>query len=273
MYNWQVIRFDDSGLISLRPREQFGKGQFLWAAFGRQGGVSEGPFSSLNVGYHLGDDGNHVTDNRVLIARSLSLPPDSLVAAQQVHGSTVAVVDESDRGRGAASWEGALAQTDAMVTAARQTFLMLVVADCAVLTFFDPVVPAIGIAHCGWRGMIAGLGQKTVETMHATFGSRPEDLKLIISPSIGPCCYEVGEAVLSPLRAAYSDWRSLIRESGNRIRLDLWQMARRQALDSGLQSANIFAAEICTACHTDLFYSHRAEGSNTGRFAVLAGIL
>lgn len=268
-----MIRVEDNGLVYFRQPDHFGDDQFTYAVFTRLGGASEGPFSSLNAGYHVGDDSRHVTGNRTAIAQALAFPLESLVAAQQIHGSRVAVIDRNDRGRGAANWEGALPQTDAMITTSRRTLLTLVVADCAILTFFDPTIPALGIAHCGWKGMLDSLGQKTIQTMHEAFGCRPQNLNLIISPSIGPCCYEVGEAVLAPLRATRANWQSLVREDGGKTYLDLWQMARSQAMDSGLASGNIFSSGLCTACHTDLFYSHRAEGGNTGRFAVLAGIL
>lgn len=267
-----MIRVDEGALVYFREPRELGEQGLSWATFARLGGVSAGPFASLNVGYHVGDDSQSVTANRSVIAHTLSSPRERVLGAQQVHGDKVLVVDESHLGIGSASWEDAFPETDALVTRARRMFLLITVADCVALTFFDPAKQAVGIAHCGWKGMIARLGQKTIDAMQTEFGSRPGDLALIVSPSIGPCCYEVGELVLAPLQLEFPAWQGMIRQFGTKVHLDLWEMARQQALESGVKAESIHVAGLCTACHTELFFSHRAERGRTGRFAVVAGL-
>lgn len=267
--------FRKKGDLKLFSFDSFeGSGSPIQAMSTRIGGVSEGPYWSLNLGLHVNDEDSAVLINRQRFFRALSIPPGSIVTGQQVHGTEVAVIKGSDRGKGARSWEEGIPHTDALVTDSPDVALLVLVADCAAVLFYDHVKRAIGIAHGSWRGTVGGIGRKTVQKMVDAFGCRLEDIRAGICPSIGPCCYEVGEEVISALRGSYlSQWeRYLIPRGNGSVHFDLWEALRQQLIEIGIQEEQIETAHICTACHTDLFYSHRRENGRTGRNGVVIAL-
>ncbi|UCE20033.1 MAG: peptidoglycan editing factor PgeF [Gemmatimonadota bacterium] len=233
----------------------------------RGGGVSQGVYGSLNLGFHVGDDNGAVLTNRKRFFQTLSIPFESVVTAQQVHGAEVRVVTEHDCGTGVRSWEEGLPQTDAMVTDVCDVGLLVLVADCAPVLLHDQKRKAVGIAHGSWRGTAEGIARNTVLKMIAEFGCKPENIRAGIGPSIGPCCYRVGEEVISCLKNAAPDiWNNLLIPKGkDTVFLNLWEALLQQLIEAGIQREKIEIAGICTACHTDLFYSHRRENGKTGR--------
>jgi hypothetical protein len=239
----------------------------------RHGGVSTGPYTSLNLGGKTGDDAENVRENRRRAARLVGRGPSDLVFARQVHGANIAHVPSGFEG-------GAFDDTDALITNATQTPLVILTADCAAVFLYDPVHHAAGIAHAGWRGTVAEIAAETVEQMVETFDSRPADIVAGIGPSIGPCCYEVGDEVIFAVEAQLPDYTEEIlvdpdmasagsfRASVNegRRHFDLWRANELILTDAGVAEQNIEIARLCTSCRTDLFYSHRAEKGITGRF-------
>lgn len=242
----------------------------------RHGGVSTGPFATMNLGRRGGDDPAAVTANRERVAALVGATAASLTFGKQVHGANVALVAAADRGR-------AFDDTDALVTDVPDTPLVILTADCAAVVLFDPAHAAIGIAHAGWRGAVNRVAAATVERMRTAFGSRPGDLVAAIGPSIGPCCYEVGAEVIEAVTAAFPDhaaellpepdmasagsFRASVNE--DRKHFDLWRANERVLMDAGVREDRIEVSGLCTACRTDLFYSHRAERGNTGRFGAI----
>ncbi|MDO9066744.1 MAG: peptidoglycan editing factor PgeF, partial [Chloroflexota bacterium] len=149
-------------------------------------------------------------------------------------------------------------------------------ADCVPVLLCDPIHEAVGLAHAGWRGSAAGIASRTVRAMAQAFGTRPPDLLAGIGPSIGRCCYEVGHPVIQHFSAHFPWWREVVAGHTGRLHLDLWEANRRQLLDAGLPAEQIAVAGICTACHTEDFYSHRREHGQeagaTGRFTAVIGL-
>ena len=239
----------------------------------RHGGVSEGPYASLNLGGKTGDDPELVRKNRARTAALFGKEAKQLHFAKQVHGANVAHIPTGYEG-------GASDDTDALVTNSTQTPLVILTADCAAVFFFDPVHYAIGVAHAGWRGTVANIAVHTLERMGDVFCSKPQDLIAGIGPCIGPCCYEVGDEVIfavearlpnyteeilvDPDMASAGSFRASVNEG--RRHFDLWRANEVLLIDAGVPEQNIDIARLCTACHTDLFYSHRAEKGVTGRF-------
>jgi YfiH family protein len=280
---------DAKGLRSYclaQPGEGRDRGTFIQGVFTRHGGVSRGPWAGLNVGRAVGDDPKAVEINHCRICKALDISQESLTTAEQVHGRHVASVKLEGRG-------SVFPATDGLVTDVPGVTLVLRFADCVPLLFFDPRRPAVGLAHAGWRGTLAGIAGRTVRHMQATFGSRPEELVVGIGPSIGPCCYEVGPDLANQVRARFPQWPDLVRRAtapfqvgspGNRPHFDLWRANRRQLEAAGVHC--IAVAQHCTACHTDEFFSHRAAcldqsvspgraprgGGRTGRFAAVIGL-
>jgi YfiH family protein len=162
-------------------------------------------------------------------------------------------------------------KTDALVTDVPGVFLMLRFADCVPVLFHDPVRQAVGLAHAGWRGTVSHIARATVEKMVDAFGCSPADIRAGIGPSIGPCCYEVGPEVVSAAQKAFPDAPFVLqRGSGERWHFDLWAANHHQLAAAGVTEIEL--SGLCTACRTDEWFSHRAEGGRTGRLAAVIGL-
>lgn len=233
----------------------------------RHGGISQGVYASLNLALHVGDEPARVVENRRMIAGQIGYPLENWVAGEQVHGDRVAVIGREERGRGAFRMEDALPACDAMITREKGIVLVTFAADCVPLLFFDPQRKAIGVAHAGWKGTVLKIAQKTVRKMQEAFASRPENIHVVLGPSIGPCCYEVDGKVHETVLAAYADGERFFQESGEgKWRFSLWQANRSALEEAGVRPQNIRLFEVCTSCHADRFYSYRRE-KQTGRHA------
>ncbi len=232
------------------------------AVFTRLGGVSQGPFATLNVSHAVEDEPEAVAENLRRVYASLSLGAGQVVTTRQVHGNRVAVVSGSDAG-------SILANTDGLATATPGLALLLRFADCQSILLYDPEHHALGLAHAGWRGVALGIARRLVEAMQEAFDSRPSALLAGLGPAIGPCCYTVGHEVAAAMGYALPHWRQAMRPEGE----DGWQLDLAAANAQLLGAAGVMQIEqsgICTACRNDEFFSHRADGGRTGRFAVVA---
>lgn len=233
-------------------------------------GLSAFPFHSLNLGLHTGDSCDKVVSNRMAFAAAVGINTNSVVTAQQVHGTTIRVVTDADRGAGMSEYSQALSATDALITAQPGIPLMLFFADCVPVLFFDPVRRVIAISHSGWKGTVSRIAAHTLSKLQREFNVNPKDCLIGIGPSIGQCCYEVDETVISRLRQEFTNnWSEFILPKEDRWQLDLWKLNRYQLLDVGACEENIVTSRICTACNTELYYSHRAEQGTTGRLGAV----
>lgn len=234
--------------------------QVTHGIFTRLGGHSRSPWASLNAGHTVGDDPVTVDANHELICQALGFKIQDIVSPHQVHGTTAGIVNECHKGR-------LQEETDALLTAVPGVLLMLRFADCTPIILYDPRQRIVGLVHAGWRGTVARIAQTAVEKMTAAFGSRPADILAGIGPAIGPCCYEIGEDVVEAANRAFPNQAHLFLVKANgRWRLDMWAANRQQLCEAGVRQVEV--AETCTACRTDEWFSHRAEGGKTGRFAV-----
>ena len=239
----------------------------------RIGGHSSPPYDSLNLSFNVGDDPEKVLKNRKLLAGTLGIPLTNLTTANQIHDGHVKIVSEALRGEGSTDYKGAINATDAMVTNVPNICLMILLADCVPILFFDPSKRVIGVAHAGWKGTLRFVAQNTLKVLRDHFGCSPQDIVLGIGPSIGPCCYQVGQEVLSQVEHVFGTRKDYIRnESANgKGYFDLWTVNLIQLLQAGIPEKNIEMAKICTCDHPNLFYSYRHEKGKTGRFG--AGIV
>lgn len=234
------------------------------AVFTRLGGVSRSPFAELNVGHLVGDDLAAVETNHRLIYQTLGLSSNEVVTARQVHGNSVAMVGPDHLGK-------ILPATDALITGTPGVSLMLRFADCLPIFLYDPERRIIGLGHAGWRGTVAELAKRMVSMMIGDLKSNPTKIVAGLGPAIGPCCYEVGPKVAELLRATLKDWEKALHcMEGGAFRVNLWEANCQQLQEVGIR--NIEISHICTACHTEEFFSHRAERGRTGRFAAVMGI-
>jgi polyphenol oxidase len=238
----------------------------------RRGGVSAGPYDSLNLGAQVGDDLEAVRRNRGLVAAALGV--DRLTIAAQRHTNRVAVVNRANAGRGHDGVEGSVSAfpaTDGLVTDLPGTALAVVVADCAPVVLFDPVRRAIGVAHCGRAGTLSGMLPNTVEAMSHAYGSNPKDLLVGIGPAIRADSYEVGDAEAAEVTTAFgADAAGLLRPTRpGHWTLDLVGGLRLQLARAGVTDANVHDLGIDTRTNADEFFSHRAARPS-GRFAAVA---
>jgi YfiH family protein len=211
----------------------------------RLGGVSEGPYASLNIGLLTDDRPERVAANRRLLYDAAGTHPERVSWPLQVHGA--GVVRANGRGEPA----------DAIWTDERRRALVVVTADClpVALVRLDGK-PALALVHVGWRGLLAGV----VPAALGALGGRLH--AAAIGPGIGACCYEVREDVAGPVRAAFGI--GLVRDG----RLDLPGAVERALRNAG--AARVDRLDECTACHSDRFFSHRRDGGVTGRQGAIA---
>ncbi len=244
----------------------------LHAISTRRGGLSSGPYSTLNVGIDTGDDTEAVLKNYAAVSSALEFDLSLLVASRQVHGTQVVFIDKEYKGRIHSPLLPPLTGYDALVTREPGIFLMVRVADCVPLILFDPVQQAAAVVHAGWRGTLAGVVEQTVKALVKHCKSAPEHILAGIGPSIGPCCCEVQEQVATLFRSKTSQAARCIQETGNKLFLNLWEANRLQLVAQGIPAENIEVAQLCTVCCPDLFFSYRREQGETGRFGAFVGL-
>lgn len=260
---WQ--RVDKSGLVFYEAEEIRATGLVSHAFTTRHGG--SGRYPGLNLGLHVDDDPDAVVANRSDVCRALGCGLDDLIACDQVHGTRIAVVDRSHAGLGADDYSTALPQTDGVITAVPGVMLSLYFADCVPVLLLDPVTPAIGLAHAGWKGTAGRIAMRALEAMHREFGTSPADCLAAVGPSIGPCCYEVDEPVAKATTSTVEDGGSCVVQVGDRYMLDLPGINARQLAQSGAMPHNIITPHVCTRCNAEDFFSYRREGF-TGRMGI-----
>jgi len=237
----------------------------------RHGGVSQGPYASLNLGLHVGDDDQAVVANRGRAAAALGADLSDMVFCNQSHGREVRVVTAADRGRGTLSLADALGSTDALVTTEPGIVLVVMVADCVPIVLYDPVAHVLACVHAGWRGTVARVSEAAVEVM-STLGSHPADVVACMGPAIAPDRYQVGpEVAEAAQRCLGAQAAQVLRPDGTgRWLFDLWAANRVVLREAGLRDDNVHvAAEPTGAQGSGMFFSDR-EVRPCGRFAAIA---
>lgn len=258
----------DDGLTTLTVPSFAATGAVVHAFTTRHTGVSPAPFDSLNMDFKVGDDPQNVIANRERVCVMLGAGLDRLVAADQVHGDRVLTVDLSHAGRGARSNGDALPGVDAMVTAVPGLILSSYYADCVPLFFLDPLSRVVALAHAGWKGSVLRIGEKTVRHMVERHGCRVQNILAAVGPSIGPCCYEVDEAVMAQVEKCLpGEPQYAVPGRPGHWWLDMPELNRRILMQAGIKAENITLSGYCTACREDLFFSHRKQSGRTGRMA------
>jgi polyphenol oxidase len=214
----------------------------------RKGGVSGGPYESLNLGALTDDDPENVAENRRRLAGALNVQPERVAMGWQVHGTDVLRWDGPPEDGGYAHVGADLPRVDGHVTSARRVALLVLAADCLPVGLASH--DRVAMVHCGWRGLSSGILERALEHF-------PEPPAAVLGPCIGPCCYEVGPEVLE----AFGE----LRGTSNGRHLALRQIAFQKLYKAGVRRIDSFP--LCTSCRPDLFFSHRRDGGVTGRQA------
>ena len=246
----------------------------------RYGGISEGSFDSFNMGLHVGDAPEMVEENRKRLAQVLGVDSHRLTCGEQVHGVGVTRVTQELVGRGAFSWDDSIPDSDAIHTNLVNVPLLLLVADCVPVLIYDAVHHAVAVVHAGWRGAIAHIVERTMDSMHDAYGTLPSDCYLFIGPSIGADSFEVSEEIGEQFR---QDMHTLglsqvdqvvryIQRDGQITaapHVDLKGYIASCVVQKGvpLEQVSVSSTDTMT---TDGCYSYRRDQGRTGRMAMFA---
>jgi YfiH family protein len=216
----------------------------------RVGGVSEGPYASLNLGRLSGDDVARVDENRRRVCAEVGADAERLAMNRQVHSALVHRAQPGVRGT---------TPGDGLWTDEPDLPLLALTADCLpiALARVNGDAPAVAVLHAGWRGLLGGIVAEGIRAI----GGR---LHAAIGPAIGPCCYEVGPEVAKPFAAAFGP--DVVRGR----KLDLWSAAERALSEAGVETVE--RVDLCTCCNPELFFSHRRTGEPRGGQGVLARV-
>lgn len=235
----------------------------------RLGGVSKGECSSLNMGFNRKDTRENVLENYRRISNALDIDYRNMVFSNQVHENKIKQVDEEDRGKGILLKSDIIGY-DGLMTNKRQVVLVTFYADCVPLFFLDPVSKAIALSHSGWRSTVQGIGVETLGKMQKAYGCKPEHMEVAIGPSIGGCCFEVGEEVYREFKDKYH-WvdEFSAKTEASKWHIDLQGIIKRTLVNYGLNEENICISHVCTKCNKDKFFSHRGDQGRTGSLAAI----
>ena len=262
----KTMRLQNADTVPYLQFNSLSELKFIRHAFStRLGGVSEGEFTSMNTAFNRGDDPAHVTENYRRICAAAGFDFDSLVASAQDHHTYVRAVTSADRGVGIRKPRDR-ESVDALITNEPGVTLVTYYADCTPLFFVDTVTHAVGLAHAGWRGTVGRIGQKVVEKMTALYGTDPKNIMAAIGPAISVCCYEVDEpcaAQFLALRDLDSD-KFVFPKGNGKFMVDLLETNRQILVKAGVPAENIAVSDVCTNCHSDLLWSHRATKRHRG---------
>ncbi len=249
----EQIEWLEFELLSDIPRVKHG-------VFLRHGGYSEGPYASLNTGFHVGDNADHVMANIGLIQSQLKREVPNwkhLVWSRACHGKSIALVNEQSPQE--------VIEFDGIMTATPGVSLMMKHADCQVALFYDPKHHAAANIHSGWRGSVANIYRETISYMQQAFGSHPSELLVCISPSLGP-----DEAEFMHYRTELPEdfWTFQVRPTY----FDFWSITEYQLQAAGILPHHIEVARLSTYSNPYDFYSYRRD-KITGRHATCITLL
>lgn len=238
----------------------------------RIGGISEGPYASLNLGFRRGDGDEKVTENFRLAAACFNTDISHMVTGHQTHTAVVRKVSADDAGKGV-TVKRDYTDVDGLITNVPGLLLGTSHADCTPVFLLDPVHLAVGMVHSGWRGTVKRIGRNAVRMMTEEFGSDPEDILAFVGPCICKSCYEVGSEVAEEF-AELSSYEPdiLTQKPDGKYLLDLKAANALILKLSGLRDENITVSEHCTYEEEELFFSHRRMGAVRGQNMAFIGL-
>ena len=229
----------------------------------RKGGVSKPPYDTLNLAPTRGGDRPAVEENYRRFCAAIGTDVSRPVLAQQVHETTVLKVTEEHVGMGL--WRERNFTADALVTNVKNIPLTVFSADCGIILLYDPQSNCIGAVHAGWRGCAAGILEKSVRELERLYGAKPERILAAIGPAIGQCCFETDEDVPQAMIAALgTDADPYLEQRGAKWHVNLSGLNRQWLIHAGVLPEHIDVSNLCTFCHSELFWSYRKVGGNRG---------
>ncbi len=230
----------------------------------RQGGCSEGRYASFNINLYCGDDETHVAANRAALCQRLGIHPSRLIVPHQVHGTVVRQIDRRVLELPMDARDSLLDGVDAVMTDLTGVCVGVSTADCIPVLLYDAAHHAVCAVHAGWRGTLHRIVGKAVEAMRQAYGTQPSALVAAIGPGISIDHFEVGDEVWQQFAAADFPMEDISRKEV-KWHIDLPRCNRLQLLQQGVPADRIIRSDICTYAQSDLFFSARRLGIDSGR--------
>ncbi|MDF2945903.1 MAG: laccase [Bacillales bacterium] len=239
----------------------------------RNGGNSSSHFSTNNLGLHVNDSYEKVIHNRNEFAKNINFPLSKWVCVDQVHGNNIVKINKSHKGMGSTHYSENVGKYDAMYTCESDILLVTFYADCVPIYFYVPNRNCIALAHAGWKGTALGVGLNLLTKLMKDENISPEDIHVVIGPSIGSCCYEVNKEVIDSInelivRPTDNFYMTIDK---NKYKLDLKLANKLLLMQLGVKEENIYVTNYCTSCSSDLFFSYRRDKNKTGRMMSFIG--
>ena len=231
----------------------------------RTGGISPAPFNTMNLGTTTNDKIENIIENRKIFSKATGVTFKNTL--KQIHGTKVIILNNIRKNNGSVVYEKKCPIGDALITNIKKNPLVIMVADCYVIYFLDPLNKAIGIAHAGWRGTAENISGEVLKQMNKEYGTLSENCIIGISPGIGRCCFEVDEDVFKEFKKAGFDLPEFLEKKDNKWHIDLLKINLYLLKKNKVKEENISYSTLCTSCNKELFYSYRREKGNTGRMA------
>ena len=239
----------------------------------RNGGVSQGVCSSMNLGFN-NDKKENVLKNYEIICKAIGCNYKNVVFTKQIHTDNILRVTKKDIGTGIFNINEHSGY-DAMICNEKDVVLTGFSADCVLIYLYDSKKRAVGICHSGWRGTVLAIGAKVVNKMIEEFGSDSNDIVCGISPAIGSCCFQVEKPVVDEFNNAF-DWANKYisndEKNAGKYYIDLHSINEEILVKAGIKRSNIENSRLCTKCNPDRFFTHRLMGSNRGTLAGLISL-
>lgn len=235
----------------------------------REGGVSGGCYSSMNLRWNCEDSPENVLENYKRITAALGIDYRDTVLTKQVHEDKVIPAGEKDKGNGIV-FENKYTSADALMTNERGVALAAVFADCTPVFFADPAAGAVAVAHSGWRGTVKEISVRVIEEMSRLYGSKPENVICAIGPSIQEDHFEVGDDIAEIFINQFGS--DTARLYGEKYHVSMQRAIKKQLIKAGVREENIDDSGICTYCSSELLFSHRktkGKRGNLGAFIQL----
>ncbi|KPB04450.1 peptidoglycan editing factor PgeF [Bacillus sp. CHD6a] len=240
----------------------------------KNGGVSEGQFSTLNMGLHVNDSVDAVCQNKEILASQLNIPTTNWVGCDQTHEDKIIKVNSDDKGKGVYSYSTALAGTDGIYTDIENILLTLCFADCVPLYFYSKEHSLVGIAHAGWKGTVSNIAGNMINRWKED-GVTIDTIQVAIGPAISAQAYIVDDHVLNRVMDALPDVEkgTYMKEiSSGQYALDIKRVNYELLLQAGVKEKNILCSSFCTSSNESLFFSHRRDKGKTGRMMSFIGL-
>lgn len=231
----------------------------------RIGGISEGIFKSMNLGFSRNDRKEDVLENYKIFSEVIGIFHERMVLSDQWHHTNILKVDERHLGMGIVK-KREYNDVDGLITNIKDIPLVTFYADCVPVYFYDPIKEVIGMAHSGWKGTVLGIAEVMLNMFKNDYESNVNDIVVAIGPAICKSCYEVGKEVVDGLRDLPFDISDFYEydSTKDKYHIDLWEINKKMLLELGVLNEHISVSDLCTKCNPELFFSHRGHGNERG---------